>query len=305
MYCVLFAIILIAIFSCIFCHFRRKKIICKIECMKKAEKCSLLDEFIQSFGYRYYCYYGIFSSTLDAWQKKAGYTYLYDYMAPRFGMVFDSLPIYFDYRGKTWLIEFWKGQYGINTGAEIGIYHADRIIPKEDYKTTVFDPVGEDEMLHCSFQLYNSEGPHLRITGQHWWLTAFSTGCFSNPAELRMEITLRFPNQEMLSAFRNSLYQAGFPPRSIMTMGLTLAFSFTDANAPKPNIFTRFWRCFAQRKNKIFCRLYLFVTRHFHCTEDRILYLYYYLPFAFRKIFRLHRFHKRCHKKRLCMRKKL
>ena len=43
-------------------------------------------------------------------------------MAPRFQMVFDALPVYFDYQKKTWLIEFWKGQYGINTGAEIGIY---------------------------------------------------------------------------------------------------------------------------------------------------------------------------------------
>ena len=34
------------------------------------------------------------------------------------GMVFETLPVYFDYAGKTWLIQIWKGQYGICTGCE-------------------------------------------------------------------------------------------------------------------------------------------------------------------------------------------
>ena len=39
-------------------------------------------------------------------------------------MIIDAYPVYFDYQDKTWMIEFWRGQYGINTGAEIGVYHA-------------------------------------------------------------------------------------------------------------------------------------------------------------------------------------
>ena len=34
------------------------------------------------------------------------------------GMVFETLPVYFDYAGKTWLIQIWKGQYGICTECE-------------------------------------------------------------------------------------------------------------------------------------------------------------------------------------------
>ena len=30
--------------------------------------------------------------------------------------VFMCLPVYFDYGGKTWLMEFWKGGYGITAG---------------------------------------------------------------------------------------------------------------------------------------------------------------------------------------------
>lgn len=54
----------------------------------------------------------ILVSTEDAWQRKYGYEALYDALAPHFNMIFDYYPVYFDYQGKTWLIEFWKGLYG-------------------------------------------------------------------------------------------------------------------------------------------------------------------------------------------------
>ena len=133
MYVALFVLLLLALLGMLFCHFRRKKIICKIRCMEKCRKCSLLEELAAPFGYAWHCCCGFFSSTVDAWQKAAGYTWLYDYMAPRFQMVFDALPVYFDYGGRKLLIEFWKGQYGINTGADIGIYHADTILTRAEY----------------------------------------------------------------------------------------------------------------------------------------------------------------------------
>jgi len=304
MYYFLFILLIIALFFCIFFHLKKKKIIKKIKCMEKCEKCSLLDDLVKPFGYCYHCNYGFFSSTLDAWQRKTGYTYLYDYMAPRFQMVFHSLPIYFNYNEKTWLIEFWKGQYGINTGAEIGIYHTDKIIPPEDYKTTLFDCADDEEMLPCSFLLYNKTGDYVRISKKHWWLTAFLTGCFSKPSELCMKSSITFPNSEMLSAFIEGMYRAGYSPKDLQICGLHISFVFCVPQEEETNLLTRFWCCCSQLKNKIFCKLYLWITKPFCNTEDRILYLYYYLPFAFRKTLRLHRFNKRCHRKQRCMRKK-
>lgn len=305
MYYFLFAFLLVALFFCTIFHFRKKKIIKKVKCMEKCDKCSLLEELANPMGYCYYCNYGIFSSTLDAWQKKAGYTYLYDYMAPRFQMVFDALPVYFDYDGKTWLMEFWKGQYGINTGAEIGIYHSDRIIPENDYRETLFDSAADSEMLNCSFTLRNNGVDYLKISRRHWWLTAFLPGCFTMPSSLSMEITLSFPNREMLSAFADGLYKAGYSPYDVSILGFTITFTFAGSDAPERNMLTRFRRRYSQWKNKLFCRLYIFITRPFSNTEDRILYLYYYLPAAFRNTLRLHRFNKRCHRKRQCMRKRI
>ncbi len=297
MYILIFALLLAAILGCIFFQCRRKKIICKINAMAYCTKCSLLNELVYPFGYDFHCDCGFFSSTVDAPQRQAGYTRLYDYMAPRFQMVFDSLPVYFDYRGRTWLIEFWKGQYGINTGAEIGIYHADSIIPESDYKNAWFSCAEENEMLDCSFRLCKCENECICNSGRHWWLTAFLVGCFSRPSCLAMESCICFPNREMLSAFLNGLKRADCPEDCLSVRGLSVCFVF-HRDTTKYNLLTRFWRRFSQWKNKLFCKLYLWVTRPFLCTEDRVLYLYYYLPRAFRKLLRLRRFNKRCHKRR-------
>lgn len=297
MYFLLFALLLIALLGCIFFQCRRKKIICKIEAMDCCVKCSLLNELVYPFGYDFNCDCEIFSSTLDAPQKQAGYIWLYDYLAPRFGMVFDALPVYFDYQDRTWLIEFWKGQYGINTGAEIGIYHTDSVIPESDYKTAWFSAADETEMLNCSFRLCKGEDECVCNAGRHWWLTAFLTGCFSRPCTLTMESGISFPDREMLCAFVNGLRRAGCPDDCLSVKGLTVCFVFRKDTA-KYNLITRFFRRYSQWKNRIFCRLYLWVTRPFLCTEDRVLYLYYYLPVCFRRLLRLRRFHKRCHKRR-------
>ena len=303
MYYLLFILIILTLLCSIIFHFRKKRIICKINAMEKCEKCSLLEEIVNPFGYCYYCKQGVFSSTLDAWQKKAGYTYLYDYMAPRFQMVFDRLPVYFDYNGKTWLIEFWKGQYGINTGAEIGVYHADRILSPGEYQTTLFTGANDTEIFPLSFLLYNQKGRYIQIKQKHWWLTTFLTGCYSEPKDLYMECYLTFPNIVMQNAFLKGLQQAGFSSQEISVCGLCVSFYFYKSIHETATLLTRFRRRLSQWKNRNFCRLYLRITNPFSTTEDRVLYLYYYLPFAFRRLLRMHRFNKRCHRRKRCMKR--
>ncbi len=297
MYVTLFILFLIALVCMCLCHFRRKKIICKIKCMDKCQKCSLLEELAAPFGYAYHCCCGFFSSLTDAWQKAAGYTWFYDYMAPRFQMVFDTLPVYFDYHGKTWLIEFWKGQYGINTGAEIGIYHADRLLSEAEYQVAHFSAVSEREMLSCSLHLSEADGTYVQLSEKHWWLTAFLPGVFSRPATLCLKASLYFPNMEMLEAFHCGLCQTGYLADDLTIQNHCLSFTFHEPFPTHYGLLTRFHRWFSQCLNRIYCRLFVWITRPFHCTEDRILYLYYYLPFAFRRLMRLHRFNRRCHKK--------
>ena len=296
MYITITILLILAILCMIIFHFRKKKIIKKICCMSCQSKCCLLNEIANPFGYCYNQSQDIFSNTPDAWQKEYGYGNIYDQMAPFFGMVFDCKPVFFNYADKTWRIEFWKGQYGINTGAEIGIYHTDTIIPESNYKTARFSCAEEHEMLDCSFRLCKCENECICNSDRHWWLTAFLVGCFSRPSALTMESCISFPNREMLSAFVDGLKRAGCPEGCLSVRGLCVCFVF-HRNSAKYNLITRFWRRYSQWKNKFFCKLYLWVTRPFLCTEDRVLYLYYYLPLAFRKLLRLHRFNKRCHRR--------
>ena len=219
MYYALFILLLLALLCMILFHCRRRKIICRVRCMDKCRKCSLLNELVEPFGYAYHCQGGFFSSTIDAWQRSAGYTWLYDYMASRFQMVIDALPVYFDYQGKTWLIEFWKGQYGINTGAEIGIYHADMLLSEDEYKTALVHAAKDDEMLPCTLRLCNKGETYAHLSEKHWWLTAFLPGRFSNPADLSLTASICSHDDEMLDEFYDALCRAGYNINDISIQG--------------------------------------------------------------------------------------
>ena len=89
----------------------------------KAQQQNALNNDLKDSGFAYHLMDDYFYSRMDCWQREVGYCRLYDEGAPFFNMIFDAEPITFSYGGKRWLIELWKGQYGITTGAEIGIYN--------------------------------------------------------------------------------------------------------------------------------------------------------------------------------------
>lgn len=286
-YCI--SILLVLSILCILLfHFRKKRIIKKICCMNICEKLTLLDDLVTPFGYFYDREQDVFSSTIHAWQREYGYNSMYDKMSPFFNMVFDSHPVYFDYHGKTWLIEFWKGQYGINTGSEVGIYHADHIVPPEFRKLTTFTAASDNEMLPITTRLYEHERRLARFSRIHWWLTMFMPGHFVKPKYLTLEVTICFPNSEMRDAFVKALRNSGPGIHKLFVFPDKVSFLFTTGK--KLPFFRRLYCNHVLRKNKLFCKLYCFVTRCFSETYDKVLYLYYYLPFAFRHMLRLKHF---------------
>lgn len=297
MYLFLGIFLLILIFFFCLNSWRKKKIICKVKSLCMNEKCELLDEIISPFGYSYLPAQNIFTSRVDAWQKEFGYCALYDDTAPFLSMNFDCLPVYFNYRNRTWLIELWKGQYGINTGCEIGVYHADRILNENELRHTLFKSVEPEEMPDMCLTLFRkAQGRSVlaQVCGKHWWLTAFRMGCFSNPADLRLQASVTFPTHEMAEAFLRGLLNAGYNRAEIQLRGCTVSFTFANAESEqRRGWFLRLWVRISQWANCTWCKIYLRITRPFHQTVDRILYLYYYLPFAFRKMLRLKRFKKR------------
>lgn len=272
-------------------HWRKKKIIKKICSMCCDEKCSIMNEIIEPFGFSYLVSQDIFTSRTDAWQRELGYCTLFDDTAYHFHLVFDSLPIFFDYRGRTWRVELWKGQYGINTGGELGIYYADRILHEKEYKNTLFHSVSNEDMPRLSFNLFRRGARIADVCENHWWLTAFSMGRFTNPADLCMQASITFPNREMSCAFVQGLLNAGYCEKDICACRNTVTFCFS-CSTQHHGFFRRLRVAFAQWSNRFWCRIYLFVTRPFCLSLDRLLYLYYYLPRIFRRTLRIRRYKK-------------
>lgn len=278
------------------CFWRRRRAVKRVCCMSCCEKQELLSGILEPFGYYYVCDQDLVSTRNDAWQRRAGYTALFDKAALHFHMVFDALPIYFNHCGRTWLIELWKGQYGINTGAEVGIYHADGLLEPDEYASAHFQAVDDSERLPVSFNLFRGERLLASMSHTTWWLTAFLVGMFTKPEQLSMEVTIGFPCQEMQHQFLEALDRISMENKSLRFSccchGAQVHIRYSCGCPQSPicperiSCFRRLRIRWAQFCNRFFCKLYRRVTRPFDCTLDRILLLYELLPFALRRMLR-------------------
>lgn len=266
---------------------RREKCKRKVMRMSEKEKITLLNELITPFGFAYEPKQDIFVSQINAWQRKEGYEALFDNLAPKFNMIIDSFPVYFDYRNRTWLIEFWKGQYGINTGAEVGIYHANRPIPKHQRRKVHYNAVSDEEMPLIGMCLKRRQENLFSLKKHHWWLAAFRMGLFSQPKDLTLYASLTFCNCEEAEAFAGGLREAGLSNKyRIRGRRVTVILDETIHYKGKE----KFYRILVQGINRFYCRMYRLVTLPFTKTADRMLFLYEQLPWCFRHMLHLHSF---------------
>lgn len=159
-------------------------------------------QILNACGFEYDEKQGIYYSSINPWQKGFGFNVIYDMSAPLAGMYYSTERIYFQYDNKDWMIQIWKGQYGMTAGAEIGIYN------KTD-KVMQYDCVPEEEFLEMSFVLYNQgEKMFERGPEKHWWLTGFKIMNVGVPILLDMDMTIKFPTKSMADAFEAGLKKA-------------------------------------------------------------------------------------------------
>lgn len=183
-----------------------------------------------SFGFLYNPKKDVFYGAHNAWQKNFGYTHFYDVMCPCFQMIIDTLPVRFSYNNENWLISFWKGQYALAAGAEIGIYKTDA---KVIHKNTIYKPIKNEEMLDMSFILYKKDSTLIKARANHWWLAVFKLGTFCKPKELSMAINVTFPNKDMLDAFLASFKKLGYKKNDYKVIGTTFYFVFKKSKVKK------------------------------------------------------------------------
>lgn len=260
---------------------KRHRSIKKTRSLPEGVKIHNLKAALKPSGFTYDPQNDIITSTLHPWQRDFGYEGLYDEGAPYFSMILETLPVYFNYQDRTWLIQLWKGQYGISAGSEIGVYHSDKIIPKKKRREAHFESVTDQELLFLSANLCHRRKPMFRIEKWHWWLTGFTVGEYIRADELVMEASITFPNREMLNAYVESLLDQNIPLHNIHIRRLTVTVYFSKPLCPISFSRTiRNW--FICIFNRIYVTLFCFFTRPFRCTLDRLTYLLNYSPLLFR-----------------------
>ena len=279
------AVLIILLVIWVICFRRHAR--CKVRILCDEEKCRDLNRAIGVFGFQYDICQDIFYSKKDAWQREMGYGKIYDEHAISMGMVFDCEPLYFSCNGKSYLIELWKGQYGMSTGAEIGFYVSDEEAGAHPERL-FYRSVSDEEMLCMRFVL-RKKGRILMIREEkHWWLTGFVLGEFSHKEELGMEISITFRDCQMRNAFYDALLSAGYRKENICVNGASVRFSFTrPCHACPKHCRLRVW--WVQWKNKRNCRRYRRVTRCFVRTIDKVDYLGMCFPWLYRLLGRCSR----------------
>ncbi|HEY8910670.1 MAG TPA: DUF4474 domain-containing protein [Desulfosporosinus sp.] len=247
-----------------------------------------LDKAIEAAGYSYDQKQDIFYSTMDPWQRDIGYCRLYDEAAAPLGMIIDCEPIHFDYLGEQWMIGFWKGQYDLVTGAEIGVYikSADLTILGL-FSGAYYDCVNNNELLQMSYTLKKNGNSLFTREGEHWWLTGFKLGEFSNPSELTMEITITLHDVMMRDAFVNGLWNAGYALDEFTREGDTVSFTFNRPHTPPPTTRTPAVDWIIQRKNKLLCTKYQELTGSSNTIQDKVKAIEEQAPELYAKIMRL------------------
>lgn len=230
---------------------------------RKAVNSRALEEALEDTGFTYDPQQDIFYSIKDAWQREFGYCRLYDEAAAPSGMILDSDPVYFEYGSKRWLIEFWKGQYDLTCGAEIGVFSTD--IPDLDipglFSGTFYQSVDDNNMLYLTMSLKKNGYTLFTRQEKQWWLTGFKLGEFSEPSELTLYLSVTLKNHEMRDAFIGGLNNAGYDSNEYAVHDNTVSLTFQTPHSRQPLTRIPATDHLIQMKNRLMCEEYQKITR--------------------------------------------
>ncbi len=225
---------------------------------------------VYAAGFEYEASQDILKSRADApLQSRTGFNWGYDLAAAELLMIIDCERFYFTCRGKKWLIELWKGQYGLETGAEIGVYNAvdhTAQLAAADQRTAGPGAVRRlssareavHHAIHDARRLYQdpSAGQYarpprpewLRMSSTlrrhgtvlvrrgpepHWWLTGWKWGVFTrNTRDLALDVAITLLDLDMYERFRAAVVATGY---HVTDKGnLTIGFTFHHPKTPQP-----------------------------------------------------------------------
>ncbi len=171
------------------------------------------------FGFKYSMTDKVFYTAEDAWQRNFGFEETYDNFAGAGAISYDTIRVKFNYQGNEWMIQFWKGQYGlVLIGAEVGLYNRKENATASSY----YDCVTDEEKLNMSMKVYRQNADNQnkydllfkRSPSKTWWLTGFTPGTLSAGSyvvsedatkKLMVQVTFNFDTPEQAQAFIGGL----------------------------------------------------------------------------------------------------
>ncbi len=166
-----------------------------------------MKEILRLFGYEYDEEQNVYYTSLNAWQRNFGFADIYDNAAVFTSMWYQTLKIDFEYQDLLWRLQWWKGQYGVLEGAEMGVY-----TKKPENADFPFYKCAEDEnLLEMYFEYYqtptdyNANRPlFTRYEQEHWWITGFKFGT-CNPTKNVLKCVLIARDLEMADGIEEGL----------------------------------------------------------------------------------------------------
>ena len=175
----------------------------------------------QVLGYRY-SYKGdyYYTDDKDCWQSFFGFNFAYDWIAPLMLFEYDYVRVFFTYQGQDWMIQMWKGQYGLLFyGSEVGLYTKPE---NEDAATRFSHYAAADsadylkigttlERVNRSTGEYDLEFE--RPYDKYWWCSGFVPGHLRDTTpcdELRTTTHITFKDADMSEMFAVGLKDCGF-----------------------------------------------------------------------------------------------
>ncbi len=179
------------------------------------------DQGLATMGFNFSLPEMLVYATVHCWMRDFGFCFGYDlfcYTTPFFN--YRTRRFKFEYEGREWMIQIWKGRYLLANGAEVGLYNRDR-----GRIGTYYDCAADDELLSMSFSLYHGdELLFSRAEQKHWWANGFKlTPRPCSPGDLTMKFTIEMKDEDMLKAFCEALEQNAHHDFAYSTDGLKVS----------------------------------------------------------------------------------
>lgn len=214
----------------------------------------------------------IFYSPIDCWQRQYGYCRLYDEALAPLGMIADCEPIYFVYDQHIWLIEFWKGQYGMTAGGEIGIYRANEPATNHPdiYRNWFYECISDDQLMDMSMELRKSGEVLIKRQARHWWLNGFRLGEFSETSELTLSFSITFPNIDMCRAFAKALLSVGYTSQEYILTGRCIHIVYGKPYTQQPSARSTGIERISQARSRELCRQYQNLLQKYQSTPEKL-----------------------------------